>query len=70
MPGSRFFAAITCDPVEPDSNVLPKLDQAFTVEDLGGWTQAYTRLVEALWQKEVESRLDLEPAPRLLGTGE
>ena len=50
--------------------VFRKLDQAFTVEDLGGWTQTYTRLVEALWQKEVELRLDPEPAPRLLGTEE
>jgi sulfate transport system substrate-binding protein len=57
-------------PTEPDSNAFPKLDQAFAVEDLGGWTQAYTQLVEPLWQKEVEPRLDLDPAPRLLGPGE
>ena len=31
-------------PAEPDSDAFPKLDQAFTVEDLGGWTQAYTRV--------------------------
>jgi ABC-type sulfate transport system substrate-binding protein len=55
---------------EVDNSVFPTLDQAFTVEDLGGWTQAYTQLVEDLWQKEVESRLEPEPAPRLLGTGE
>ncbi len=57
-------------PAEADKNRFPDLDQAFTVEDLGGWTQAYTQLVEPLWQKEVEPRLELEPAPRLLGTGE
>ena len=68
--GQQILRRYHVRPVEIDYNLFPKLDQAFTVEDLGGWTQAYTRLVEALWQKEVESRLDLEPAPRLLGTGE
>ena len=57
-------------PVEVDEDMSPELDQAFTVEDLGGWTQAYTQLVEPLWQKAVEPRLELDPAPRLLGTGE
>ena len=68
--GQQILRRYHVRPAELDNNLFPKLDQAFTVEDLGGWTQAYTRLVEALWQKEVESRLDLEPAPRLLGTGE
>jgi ABC-type sulfate transport system substrate-binding protein len=57
-------------PAAVDNNAFRKLDQAFTVEDLGGWTQAYTQLVEDLWQKEVEPRLEPEPAPRLVGTGE
>jgi hypothetical protein len=57
-------------PAEADSNLVPKLDQPFTVEDLGGWTQAYTRLVEGLWQKKVVSRLEPEPAPGPLDTGE
>ena len=57
-------------PAEADNDLSPTPDLAFTVEDLGGWTQVYTRLVEGLWQKEVESRLDSEPAPRLLDAGE
>ena len=55
-------------PAQPDGDVFRKLGQAFTVEDLGGWTQTYTRLVEVLWQQEVELRLDPQPAPRMLGT--
>jgi sulfate transport system substrate-binding protein len=68
--GQQVLRRYHVRPAEADNNLVPKLDQAFTVEDLGGWTQAYTRLVEGLWQKEVESRLDPEPAPRLLDTGE
>ena len=55
-------------PVSP-SQEFPALVQPFTVEDLGGWSVAYTRLVEALWRAEIEPRLDLESAPRLLGAG-
>ena len=68
--GQRILRRYHVRPMELDSNGFPKLDQAYWVEDLGGWTQAYTRLVEALWQEEVEPRLDPEPAARLLGTGE
>lgn len=46
-----------------------ELDDPFTVEDLGGWAQAYSGLVEALWEAEIEPRLSLEPAPKLLGSG-
>lgn len=43
--------------------------EAFVVEDLGGWAQAYSGLVEALWKAEIEPRLSLESAPRLLSSG-
>jgi ABC-type sulfate transport system substrate-binding protein len=68
--GQQILRHYHVRPTGDDYNVFPKLDQAFAVEDLGGWTQAYTQLVEALWQKEVEPRLEPEPAPRLVGTGE
>jgi len=45
---------------------FPTLVEPFTVEDLGGWSQAYVELVEALWQSEIEPQLELEPAPLLL----
>ena len=56
-------------PGDPGNDQFPELAQPFTVEDLGGWSLAYTQLVEALWQEEIEPRLDLEPAPMLLGAG-
>jgi ABC-type sulfate transport system substrate-binding protein len=50
-------------------SLSPTLVQPFTVEELGGWPQAYADLIDTLWQKEIEPRLDLEPAPRLLDAG-
>ena len=44
----------------------PTLNKPFTIEDLGGWLQAYTRLVEPQWQADVEPRLDLDLNPTLL----
>jgi ABC-type sulfate transport system substrate-binding protein len=52
-----------------DDNSLPTLAEPFTVEELGGWPRAYLELIETLWQTEIEPRLDLEAAPRLLDTG-
>jgi ABC-type sulfate transport system substrate-binding protein len=47
------------------------LAEPFTIEDLGGWSQAYDELVETLWREEVQPRLDLESAPSLMeGRGE
>jgi sulfate transport system substrate-binding protein len=45
---------------------FPSMDQPFMVEDLGGWLQAYTKLVKPLWQTEFEPRLDLDLNPTLL----
>ena len=49
---------------------VPSLIQPFTVEDLGGWFHAYTKLVEPKWQSEFEPRLDLDMNPTLLGPKE
>jgi ABC-type sulfate transport system substrate-binding protein len=57
-------------PVDLESDVFPGLVQPFTVEYLGGWSRAYTELVETWWKAKVEPRLDLGPAPRLLDSGE
>ena len=54
-------------PAGVDSGLFPELAQPFTVEDLGGWSPVYEELVETLWQGEIEPRLDLESAPKLLG---
>jgi sulfate transport system substrate-binding protein len=51
-------------------NILSSIPSgAFIAEDLGGWPQAYSKLIQTLWQSNIEPRLDLEPAPRLLNLG-
>lgn len=49
------------------SENMPLLGQTFTVGDLGGWSQIYPRLIEMLWQEEIEPRLRLS-MPTLLGS--
>jgi ABC-type sulfate transport system substrate-binding protein len=66
--GQRAFAHYHLRPVEFQNATFPLLAQPFTVEELGGWSRAYSDLVETLWQTEIEPRLELEPAPRLLDT--
>lgn len=45
---------------------LPPLHQTYTVNDLGGWSRAYSELIEDLWQQDIEPRLNLDSAPVLL----
>jgi ABC-type sulfate transport system substrate-binding protein len=66
--GQQAFARYHLRPADLKNDAFPPLIQPFTVEELGGWSRAYIELVEALWQTEIEPRLDLEPAPRLLDT--
>ena len=57
-------------PADLEADPFPEIAQPFTVDDLGGWSQAYTKVVEQLWQTQVEPRLTLDAAPRLLDAGE
>ena len=57
-------------PADLEGEQFPEIPQPFAVADLGGWSQAYPQLVEGLWQTEIEPRLDLEPTPRVVDTGE
>jgi sulfate transport system substrate-binding protein len=45
------------------------LSDPMVVEDLGGWSQAYSSLVKTLWEAEIEPYLSLESAPTLMGSG-
>jgi len=53
-----------------DQTVIPDLMQPFTEEDLGGWGQAYDRLIEKLWKTEIEPGLSLDDTYSLLGRGD
>jgi ABC-type sulfate transport system substrate-binding protein len=43
--------------------------EVFTAEDLGGWAEAHRRLIDDLWQEQIEPRLELESGPVLVGPG-
>jgi ABC-type sulfate transport system substrate-binding protein len=68
--GQQIFSQYHLRPPSCQSDLFPALVDPFAVEDLGGWSQAYATLLDALWQQEIEPALDLQPAPRLLSTGE
>jgi ABC-type sulfate transport system substrate-binding protein len=44
--------------------------EVFTADDLGGWAEAHRRLIDDLWQEQIEPRLDLESGPLLVGPGD
>jgi ABC-type sulfate transport system substrate-binding protein len=66
--GQQAFSGYHVRPVDLESADFPALTQPFTVDELGGWSRAYSELVEDLWQTQVEPRLDLEASPGLLDT--
>ncbi len=68
--GQQAFNRYHLRPADLEGEQFPGIPQPFTVDDLGGWSKAYIQVVEAIWQGEIEPHLDLEPAPRVLGTGE
>ena len=67
--GQQAFTRYHLRPAGLEGDTFPPLVAPFTVEALGGWSHAYTGLVETLWQGEIEPGLNLEPAVRLLDTG-
>jgi ABC-type sulfate transport system substrate-binding protein len=69
-PGQEILSRYHLRSPECESERLPSLAQPFTVNELGGWSQAYTDLIETLWQTQIEPRLDLAPGLQLLETGE
>lgn len=64
--GQRQFADYYQRPVTGESAAFRPLTQPFSVEDLGGWSSAHRRIVETLWQEEIEPRLDLDTSTPLL----
>lgn len=68
--GQEILSRYHLRPADGVCALPPGLSHPFTVDDLGGWSDAYTRLVESLWQAEIEPGLELEPSSILLGPGE
>ncbi len=65
--GQEAFIRYHLRPINLESATFPPLARPFTVDDLGGWSRAYTDLVENLWQMEIEPRLELDTPLQMLG---
>ena len=68
--GQQAFSHYHLRPSDLEGEQFPKIPHCIAIDDLGGWSQAYTTLVEGLWQTEIEPHLHLESLPEVLGTGE
>lgn len=64
--GQGRFVRYHQRPASRTNDGFPPLLNPFTVEDLDGWSSAYHNVVESLWQRDIEPRLDTETAPQLL----
>lgn len=67
--GQQILNRYHLRPADLESGMFPELTYPFSVEDLGGWPEAYAGLVETLWQGEIEPYLELESSPILLAPG-
>ena len=68
--GQQAISRYHLRPADLQGDALLDLSQAFTVDDMGGWSHAYLEVVEGLWQTAVEPHLNLEPSPAVLDPGE
>jgi ABC-type sulfate transport system substrate-binding protein len=64
--GQAAFARYHQRPVAGDSAGFAPVPAPFTVNDLGGWSQAHRHVVETVWAKEIEPHLNLEDLSQLL----
>lgn len=63
--GADLLAQYHLRPPVIEDEPYPEIQHPFTVEELGGWSQAYWELVEGNWERYLASRLTGEPLPRL-----
>jgi ABC-type sulfate transport system substrate-binding protein len=68
--GQQILSSYHMRPVNLVYEGFPPITQPFTVEDLSGWSHAYTEFVNTLWREEIEPGLDLDPSPMLITPGE
>jgi ABC-type sulfate transport system substrate-binding protein len=66
----QIFARYHMRPSKLSLEGFSAIIQPFTIDDLGGWTQAYTQLVERIWEQEIAAEHDLDLNMTLLDSGE
>lgn len=64
--GQKMLGQYHLRPPEVEASAFKAIYQPFTVEDLGGWLQAYHDLIEGLWKSHMAPQLETEPLPMLL----
>lgn len=64
--GQKMLGQYHLRPPEVEAGEFVSTFQPFTVEDLGGWSQAYHDLIEGLWKSDMAPQLETEPLPTLL----
>ena len=68
--GQEILSDYYFRPSTIESELLPSLAYSFTEEDLGGWAQAYDRLIENYWKTKIEPSLELIPTATFRVIGE
>jgi ABC-type sulfate transport system substrate-binding protein len=68
--GQQILSQYYFRPATLESDLLPALLHPFTEEDLGGWAQAYDRLIEDYWKSKIEPGLEMIPIATFRVTGE
>jgi ABC-type sulfate transport system substrate-binding protein len=64
--GQKTLRQYHLRPPEVEAGDFTSSFQPFTVEDLGGWSQAYHDLIEGLWKSDIAPQLETEPLPTFL----
>jgi ABC-type sulfate transport system substrate-binding protein len=59
--GQAILGRYHLRPPLPECQARQEVELPFLVDDLGGWSSAYRRLVEDFWQAEILPGLQLEP---------
>lgn len=63
--GQQILVSYGFRPVQLQDESFPPLGQTFTIDDLGGWPNAYRQVLEEIWQAEIEPMLEQNPPLRL-----
>jgi ABC-type sulfate transport system substrate-binding protein len=66
----QIFAKYNMRPATFLYGDFPAIIRPFTIDEIGGWTQAYTQLVERIWEQEFAQKHDLGLNLTLLDSGE
>jgi sulfate/thiosulfate transport system substrate-binding protein len=61
--GQQIFSQFYLRPAGMELAAPTAQAEFFTAQDLGGWSQVYTLVVEPFWEAEIETNLELESIP-------